>query len=374
MRLKKRLVAGIALFAVVWAGAAKSTSGETESGAAAQGSPPTATPGEKKPAYPAVGAIDRLDPRFDQLMPRDAVIERLAEGFKWSEGPLWIGRPTPGLHSAGSQGGCLLFSDIPENCVVKWTEGEGISLFLKPSSHTVPTIAGWLRGSNGLALDASGRLVLCQHGDRRIVRREADGRWTTLADRYGGKRFNSPNDLVFKSNGDLYFTDPTYGLPKGLDDPGRELDFCGIFRLSAADGKVTLLSREMSMPNGIGFSPDETILYVAQSDPKRTLWMAFPVNGDGTLGRGRVFGDLRGWPKTDVGGRPDGLTVDRSGNIFATGPGGVNVIAPDGTLLGRINPGQTVANCAFGDDGTVLYMTAHRCLCRIRTSTKGLRF
>ena len=155
MRLKKRLVAGIALFAVVWAGAAKSTSGETESGAAAQGSPPTATPGEKKPAYPAVGAIDRLDPRFDQLMPRDAVIERLAEGFKWSEGPLWIGRPTPGLHSAGSQGGCLLFSDIPENCVVKWTERRDQPVFAQWPHGAA--IAGWLQGSMAGIVRASPR-------------------------------------------------------------------------------------------------------------------------------------------------------------------------------------------------------------------------
>lgn len=369
MQLKQRCVVGLILFVVSWAGAATSTRGEETPKATAQGSLPAATSTEKKTTYPVVGTIGRLDPRFDQLVPREAVVEKLAEGFKWPEGPVWVGRPVAGL-----PGDCLPFSDIAENCVWKWTEGEGVSLFAKPSGHTLSTTAGWLEGSNGLALDARGRLVLCQHGDRRIVRREADGRWTTLADRYEAKRFNSPNDLVFKSNGDLYFTDPIYGLPKGLDDPGRELDFCGIFRLSAADGKVTLLSREMTMPNGLGFSPDEKVLYVAQSDPKKAIWMAFPVNEDGTLGRGRVFCDPRGWPKSLGGGRPDGLKVDRSGNIFATGPGGVNVFAADGTLLGRINPGQTVANCAFGDDGAMLYLTAHRWLCRIQTRTKGLGF
>ena len=162
---------------------------------------------------------------------------------------------------------------------MKWKDGEGISVFLKPSGYTGTTPRGGEVGSNGLTLDAAGRLVLCQHGDRRIVRREADGRWTTLVDRYEGKRLNSPNDLVFKSNGDLYFTDPPYGLPKGADDPTRELDFCGVFRVSAADGKVTLLTKEMTRPNGIAFSPDEKTLYVSQSDPQKAVWMAFDGQG-----------------------------------------------------------------------------------------------
>jgi gluconolactonase len=337
-------------------------------------------------AYPTLGTIERLDPRFDQLLPRDAVLEKLAEGFKWSEGPVWIGQAGSSIHAGGAaggpppaspvavpRGGYLLFSDIPSNAVMKWQDGEGISVFLKPSGYTGTTPRGGELGSNGLTLDAAGRLVLCQHGDRRIVRREADGRWTTLVDRYQGKRLNSPNDLVFKSNGDLYFSDPPYGLPRGTGDPTRELDFSGVFRVSAVDGKVTLLTRELTGPNGIAFSPDEKILYVSQSEPQKAVWMAYPVKGDGTLGPGRVFYDATRWTKT-LKGLPDGMKIDRSGNLFAVGPGGINVFSPDGTLLGRINPDQPTSNCAFAEDGSVLYITANHYLCRIKTSTKGEGF
>jgi gluconolactonase len=325
-------------------------------------------------SYSTLGSIERFDPRFDQLVPRDAVLEKLAEGFKWTEGPVWIGHardsaggPAPGSPDGGLSGNYLLFSDIPNNAVMKWKDGDGISVFLKPSGYTGTVPRGGEQGSNALTLDSAGRLVLCQHGDRRIARHESDGRWTTLADRYAGKRFNSPNDLVFKSNGDLYFTDPPYGLPKGAEDPTRELDFCGVFRLSAADGKVTLLTGEMTRPNGIAFSPDEKILYVSQSDPQKAVWMAFPVKDDGTLGPGRVFYDATRWTRT-LKGLPDGMKIDRQGNLFATGPGGVNVFSPDGTLLGRINPDQPTSNCTFGENGSVLYVTANQYLCRIKLS------
>ena len=224
--------------------------------------------------YPAVGKIERVDPRFDELIPRDAVLEKLAEGFAWTEGPVWV-----------RDGGYLLFSDIPRNSIMKWKEGEGISQFMNPAGYTGATPRGGESGTNGLLLDREGRLVMCQHGDRRIVRVEKDGRWTTLVDRYEGKRLNSPNDAVFKSNGDLYFTDPPYGLPKGPDDPTRELAFCGVYRVSTK-GEVTLLTDKMTRPNGIGFSPDEKTLYVAQSDPEKAVWMAFELKPDGTLGRG----------------------------------------------------------------------------------------
>jgi len=315
---------------------------------------------EKEMKYPTLGTIERLDPRFDELIGPGAVIEKLAEGFEWSEGPVWI-----------RDGGYLLFSDIPNNAVMKWKEGEGINLFLKPAGYTGEEPRGGESGSNGLLLDGAGRLILCQHGDRRLARLEEDGRFATLADHYQGKRFNSPNDAVRKSNGDIYFTDPPYGMAQGKP---RDLDFCGVYRLSTA-GQVTLLTREMTRPNGIGFSPDEKTLYVAQSDPKKAVWMAFDVKPDGTLGAGRVFYDatpLVG--KQGFKGLPDGLKVDRAGNLFATGPGGVNVLAPDGTLLGRIDPGETTANCCFAEDGSVLYLTSDMYLCRIRTGTKGLGF
>ena len=318
---------------------------------------------QQKKTYPMIGTIQRLDPRFDKLIPRDAVLQKLAEGFEWSEGPVWVGK-----------GELLLFSDIPNNSVMKWKEGRGVGVFLKPSGYTGKPRRGGESGSNGLLLDRRGRLVLCQHGDRRMARLEKDGSFTTLVDRYRGKRFNSPNDAVLKSNGDLYFTDPPYGLQKGPKDPARELDFCGVYRLSA-DGVLTLLTKKMTRPNGIGFSPDEKTLYVAQSDPDRAVWMAFDVKEDGTIARGRVFHDATEHVKAGkLKGLPDGLKVDKAGNLFATGPGGVNVFSPDGTLLGRIDPGEATANCCFAEDGSVLYLTADMYLCRIRTQTKGVGF
>jgi gluconolactonase len=198
-----------------------------------------------------------------------------------------------------------------------------------------------------------------------------DGGKRTLADRHDGKRFNSPNDVVVKSDGSVYFTDPPYGLPKGPDDPRREQPHFGVYRI-APDGKVTLLTAEMTRPNGLAFSPDEKTLYVAQSDPDTAIWKAFPVNGDGTLGKGRVFFDATPMAKTGLKGLPDGMKVDREGNLWATGPGGVLVFAPDGTLLGRIDTGEATANCAFGGpDGADLYLTSDMYLCRIRTKARG---
>ena len=306
---------------------------------------------------PAVlGSIERLDPRFDRLVTKDAAIAKLAEGYRWAEGPVW-----------SRDGGYLLFSDIPHNRVVKWHPHEGASDFLKPAGYTGSDPRGGESGANGLLFDRDGRLVLCQHGDRRMARLEKDGTFTTLADRYQGKRFNSPNDAVFKSNGDLYFTDPPYGLAKGGDDPARELDFCGVYRLRP-NGEVTLLTKELTRPNGIGFSPDEKRLYVANSDPQKALWMVYDVKDDGTLGGGRVFRDVTENVKK-LKGLPDGLKVDGDGNLWATGPGGVHVMAPDGTLLGRIDPGVATANCSFGPDGW-LYLTAHTRLARVKTNVK----
>lgn len=328
----------------------------------AWGHRPAAAGDQKEPAYPSMGKIQRADARFDALIAPGAVLQKLAEGFDWSEGPVWI-----------ADGGHLLFSDIPKNSVMKWKEGEGISLFLKPSGYTGQVPRGGEPGSNGLLLDSVGRLVLCQHGDRRIVRLDPDGLWTPLVERYRGKRFNSPNDAVFKSNGDLYFTDPPYGLAGKERESLGELGFCGVYRLSVRSG-VTLLTDRMTRPNGIAFSPDEKTLYVAQSDPRQPVWMAFDVQSDGTLDEGRVFFDAADWLEQGLKGLPDGMTVDAAGNLFATGPGGVNVFSPDGTFLGRINTGVATANCCFGDDGSVLYITADMFLCRIRTKTKGPGF
>lgn len=304
----------------------------------------------------------RLDPRFDKLVPRDAQLEKIAEGHKWVEGPVW-----------NRKAGYLLFSDIPNNSIFKWKRGEGESLFLKPSGYTgAAPYEGREPGSNGLTFDSKGRLVLAEHGDRRIARVEADGKKTTLADRYESKRFNSPNDLVYKSNGDLYFTDPPFGLPKLLNDPAKELDFCGVYRLSK-DGKLTLLTKEVKLPNGIAFSPDEKTLYVTDVDSSHSVWMAFDVKADGTITNGRVFFDAAPFAKTKRGA-PDGLKVDRQGNLFASGPGGIYVFAPDGTHLGTIETGVPTANCAWGDDGTVLYIAADTAIWRIKLNTKGAGF
>ena len=309
--------------------------------------------------YPTVGQIIRDDSRMDALIPTDARIDVLASGFEWTEGPVWV-----------KEGGYLLFSDIPRNSIWKWKEGEGVSLFMKPSGYTGVTEYGPEPGSNGLALDLEGRLVCCEHGDRRLSRLERDGGKKTLVDSYMGRRLNSPNDCAFKSNGDLYFTDPPYGLPRQLEDPRCELEFCGVFRLST-DGQMTLLTKEMTRPNGIAFSPDEKTLYVAQSDPDRAIWMAFPVEADGTLGSGRVFYDAT--PMVGkLPGIPDGMKVDQDGNLFAAGPGGILVFAPDGAVLGRIDTGQNTANCNWGDDGSVLYIAADEYICRIKTTTRGM--
>jgi gluconolactonase len=308
--------------------------------------------------FPVLGRVLREASELDSLLDREANMQVLASGFDWSEGPVWWPKEK-----------ALLFSDIPRNSVMIWREGKGVSLWMKPAGFTGPAEYGREPGSNGLVLDPRGRVVFCEHGDRRVSVLEADGGKRTLVDNYGGKRLNSPNDAVFHSDGDLYFTDPPYGLPKGAEDPRRELDFCGVYRLSK-DGKVTLLTKEMTRPNGIAFSPDEKTLYVANSDPKQAVWMAFPVKADGTLGPGRVFADVTSMVDKHKG-LPDGLKVDREGNLWATGPGGVHVYSAAGKLLGRLETGEATANCAWGDDGSTLYITADMWLCRIRTKTRG---
>jgi gluconolactonase len=316
-----------------------------------------AVSGERK----TIGRIDRQDPRLDALVPRDAVIEVLAEGFRWSEGPVW-----------DKAAGRLLFSDVPSNVVHAWSEKGGLSSFLRPSGYTGPEGGGGREpGANGLAFDARGRLVLCQHGDRRVSRLE-DGRFVTLVDRFEGKRFNSPNDLVIGDNGAIYFTDPPYGLMKTFDDPGREIGWNGVYRL-APDGRVSVLVKDLRAPNGIGLSPDGRTLYVGQSDRDRPVVMAYDLSRDGTVSNGRVFFDTTPLRKNGPGG-PDGLKVDRDGNVFTTGPGGVVVVSPKGEYLGTIVTGVPTANCGFGDDGSTLYMTANDKLCRVRTATKGLGF
>jgi gluconolactonase len=307
--------------------------------------------------YPTVGSIERLDPALDAILPQDAAIESLAEDHEWTEGPVWV----PSLQS-------VLYSDIPRNAIYRWSEGEPASIWLQPSGYTGEVPRGGESGSNGLTLDREGRLLLAQHGDRRIARLEAawdapEPSFTTLAGEFDGKRFNSPNDLAVRSNGDVYFTDPPYGLEQRMDDPAKELDVQGVYRL-AVDGTVTLLTDELSRPNGIAFSPDERTLYVANSDGDQPVIMAYEVGEDGGLVSGRVFFDSWG----------DGMAVDQEGNVYVAGPqNGVLILAPDGAHLGSLLSTGRTSNCTFGEDGSTLYITGVRFL-RIRLRSKGVGF
>ena len=321
--------------------------------AAACGGAEPAQPAETAPDTGA-GTILRVDPRFDALVPADARIEKLADGFVFTEGPVW--------DRAESR---LLFSDVRGNGVYQWTESGGTSPVIEPVFEGDRT---GLRSvsSNGLTLDAEGRLVMCEHGNRLISRVEADGTRTTLVDSFDGSRLNSPNDAAYASDGRLYFTDPGSALEGRDASPLRELDFNGIYRLSP-DGELELLYRDQSRPNGIALSPDESVLYVANSDAEQKVWMAYDLGEDG-VSNPRVFFDVN---DQTAEGAADGLKVDDAGNLFATGPGGVWVIAPDGTHLGSIMPDEVPANVAWGDDGRTLYMTARTGLYRIRLTTGG---
>ena len=309
----------------------------------------------------AEAQIERLDPALDALLAPDAQLERVVRELDWSEGPAWR-----------ASGGYLVFSDIPQNTVYRWKEGEGHSIFLRPAGYIRDDPAGHELGTNGLVFDAEDRLVMADHGNRQIARLdEQNYTRTTLADRYEGKRLNSPNDLVIHSNGDIYFTDPPYGL-RGLNDsPVKELDFNGVYRLQPS-GELSLVTRDLTFPNGIALSPDERTLYVAVSDPRGPVIMAYPVAEDGATGEGRLFFDAAPLASRERRGAPDGMTVDEQGNLWATGPGGVLIISPEGKHLGSILTGQATSNATFGGDGSVLYMTADMDIIRVQTRTRGI--
>ncbi len=314
---------------------------------------PTPAPVAEKTA--AVGSIARLDPAFDTLVPKDAQIEKLAGGFTFIEGPLW--RPS----------GVLWFSDVVGNVVRQWSPDGKVTEILKPGGYDGNSLpAGGFNGPNGSTSAQDGAVLLCQHGNRRIARIGKDMQVTTLVDKFEGKKFNSPNDLVYRSDGTLYFTDPPYGLPKDDSDPAKELKFNGVFKL--VNGKLQAVVKDLTRPNGIAFSPDEKTLYIANSDEKHKVWMRYDVAADGTVANGKVFADVTA-EKED--GLPDGMKVDSQGNVYGSGPGGVWVFSPDGKHLGTIKPPETPANCAWGDDGKSLYMTARTGLYRIKLAVAG---
>jgi gluconolactonase len=304
---------------------------------------------------PGVGAIVRLDPALDSLIPASAKIEKLAGGFGFTEGPLWFTE------------GYLWFSDVTGNVVRQWGPDGKITEILRPGGgENKEAPAGSFIGPNGMIHDKDGAVLLCQHSNRQIVRIAKDHQVSTFLDKFEGKRFNSPNDLVYKSDGSLYFTDPPYGLLKQDVDPKKQLKFNGVFRY--ANGKVQAIINDLTRPNGIAFSPDEKTLYIANSDDKRRVWMAYDVKPDGAVTNGRVFADVTAEKE---GGNPDGMKVDSLGNVYASGPAGIWVFSPTGKHLGTIKPGETPANCNWGDDGKSLYITAETGLYRIKLAVSG---
>ena len=304
-------------------------------------------------AFEAVkAAVDRLDPALDSVVPKGAVFERVARGFQFTEGPVWV-----------SNGGYLLFSDPNANAIYRWNPDGQVSVYRTKSGYAGVDVGEYGQpGSNGLALDGEGRLTINEHGRRRVVRLEPNGSVTVLADRFEGRRLNSPNDLVYRSDGTLYFTDPPFGLPKYHDDPRRELPFYGVYALK--DGELKVVSKELLGPNGLAFSPDERLLYVTNWDSKRKVVMRYEVRPDGSLADGRVFFDMGSAPESEA---LDGVKVDRNGNLFVSGPGGVWILSPSGKHLGTIRLPELPANFAFGgEDGRTLFLTARTGLYRVR--------
>ena len=296
---------------------------------------------------------------MDAIVGPNPKIFKLAEGFQFTEGPIWM-----------RDGGYLVFSDPNANTQYKYTPDGQLSVFRHPSGYSGADIAEYGQpGSNGLTLDPQGRLTINEHGNRRVARLEKDGSLTVLADRYEGKRLNSPNDLVYRSDGTLYFTDPPFGLPKFFDDPRKELPFSGVFSLYK--GKLQLISTDLKGPNGIAFSPDEKYLYVTNWDEKKKVVMRYEANADGTLSNGKVFFDMTGAPGEDA---LDGMKVDQQGNLYVTGPGGLWVLSAEGKHLGTIIPPKEPHNIAWGDDdGKTLYICALNGLYRMRLNIAGIR-
>lgn len=309
-----------------------------------------------------VGSITRFDPELDKLIDAASPIEVIATGYRWAEGPVWVER-----------GGYLLFTDVPANIAYRWSASEGARPFLDPSGLAGSIPAGIREaGANGLAVDAQGRLLMADSGTRAIARVDLDTREKTiLADRYAGRRFNSCNDLAIGRGGMIYFTDPPYGLSEGDASPLKELAFNGVFRLGR-DGKVRVIDDTLKRPNGIGLCPKKTTLYVAMSDEARPQILTYPLGADGMpRAAPTVFHDFSEPLSRKLPGMPDGLEVDKAGRLFASGPGGIYILSPEGKALGLIATGKATANCAFGEDGRTLFLTSSDMLARVRLKSSG---
>jgi gluconolactonase len=303
------------------------------------------------------GEIDFIDDELSTLINKDAKVETIAEGFEWSEGPVWIEKQQ-----------MLLFSDVPKNTIYKWTEAKGKEVYLTPSGYTASEQRGGETGSNGLTLSPEGKLLLCQHGDRRIAMMDAPldapkPNFIVLASDYGGKKFNSPNDLIARSNGDIFFTDPPYGLEQNMADPKKEIKFQGVYKVDKF-GRVTLLIDSIARPNGIGLTPDEKTLIVANSDEQKKIWYAYDLGPKDSIVRSRIFFDAS---KEKGIGACDGFKIDKQGNMYASGPGGIWIFNKNGKVLGKIKiNGVPASNCALTTDEKTLFITADPFVLRVK--------
>jgi len=314
------------------------------------------------PHYLTTGHITRQNPALDKVLASDVKLEIIASGFSHIEGPLWV--PDSSM---------LLFSDTPSRTIYRWKAQGGQSKFLESSGYTGRMPYSKEPGSNGMTLDGRGNLLICEHGDRRIASLplgQASGK-RTLTDNFQGKRYNSPNDVVLASDGAIYFTDPAFGLPKKEQDPLRELPYTGVFR-RAADGQLTAEITDVPYANGLAFSPDGHTLYVSNADSLRPIIMAYEVGKNGKLSKPRPFFDMTKLPRARFKEVPDGLKVDKAGNVYATGFGGLLIISPQGRLLGTVDVGEVIANCAWGEDGHALYLMATTYVCRLQTLAQGI--
>lgn len=320
----------------------------------------TVAPAQTPSPYLTTGRVVRQAPALDQVLAPGAQLEIIASGFTHVEGPVWVPDST-----------MLLFSDTKVRTVYRWTDSAGTTTFLKDSGYTGRLPYSDEPGSNGLALDRQGNLLLCEHGDRRLallpLARKSGKR--TLTDHFEGRRYNSPNDVVVRPDGAAYFTDPPFGLPQQARSPLREMSVNGVYR-RAANGQVTREITDLPLPNGLAFSPDGRTLYVSNADSLHPVIRAYAVRANGRVGKGRLFFDMSALPRRpkEV---PDGLKVDRAGNVWAAGFGGLLVISPQGQHLGTLDPGAVVANCTWGNDGRTLYLMAGTLVCRIRTLVAG---
>lgn len=305
-----------------------------------------------------IGTVERLDSAVNEILGRNPKFEILGEGYKWSEGPVWVESEK-----------MLLFSDVPNNVVHKWTEAKGVEKYLSPSGYAGTAEYSREPGSNGLTLSPDGKLVLCQHGDRRVVYMDApfnqpQPKFVVLSDNFQGKKLSSPNDAVFRSNGDLFFTDPPYGLPKQAEDPTKEIPFNGVYKVSG--GTTTLIVDSLTRPNGLAFLKGEKTLLVANSDPEKASWYAFDLDEQDSVTNSRIFYDATSNGKAGEHGLPDGLRVDSNGNVYATGPGGIWIFNGSGKPLGRIRLTQPAANCELSTDEKMLFITNNMYLVRVQ--------